>query len=534
MLIRGILCNWVAAMLMLGGILPAVARPLTLVFEKFGTHTDSLWNFKTAAFRDGAEIPSPGREAEIPGTGPITGQLKIDTGTHSLFFAPKKSLNPLRSCFVAFRTDFRVDMAFASHLRIDVSSKTVDPTANDTLGGLYLLLQYQNENGSMGMVRSAAKVKPGQGVDVDTSTWISLKSGNWLSTQNSSPKERVTALSRITGVGVFYMSAITDPAALQPLHLGGIKVTGELRWPLLRGTPESSRIRVGDTLPLQWTFPSGLKARFRWFRNNHLITGVETGSFVFKPGKQDATVHVFRAEATLENGDILTTREINVYVMKVSDPIVRKKALDTATAQSDTTKAKPEDAIPLGWTLTAKAGINVTDFYRDESTQPPSEYRWSYLQVGVQGIWQFQPGLGLQSDLLFSRKGIKRHYPDHATTWTLDYLECPLLLRLRLGKGMPNAPLSLLAGGYGAYLINAEKQNDWGSWKGTLTSKEFMDWDYGACLGLSWQPGILSMEWRYNLGLADLRNGAGNGSIMMGTTSVTFGFILFATHETVR
>src|SRR4051812_26374728 len=77
------------------------AAPSTLVSDDFSVATDSLWHFQTTAYRDGNL--SPGKEAEIPGYGATTGQLKIDPDAASLLFMPRRLHNDFRSCFLAYR-----------------------------------------------------------------------------------------------------------------------------------------------------------------------------------------------------------------------------------------------------------------------------------------------------------------------------------------------------------------------------------------------------------------------------------------------
>jgi hypothetical protein len=128
---------------LLGAACVATAAPMTLVSDGFIAATDSLWHFQTAAYRDG--VLSPGMEAEIPGYGPASGQLKIDPEAASLRFMPKRLHNAFRSCFLAYRNDFRMDSVFASHVKVEILETVTDPTDGDSLGGLYVLIRYEDE-----------------------------------------------------------------------------------------------------------------------------------------------------------------------------------------------------------------------------------------------------------------------------------------------------------------------------------------------------------------------------------------------------
>gem|GEM_PF-5084708 len=586
-------------LVLLNATLPATAAPLNLVADDFSAATDSLWHFQAAAYRDG--ILSPGREADIPGIGPVTGQLKIDRDANSLCFTPRRLHNSFRSCFLAYRNDFRMDSVFASHVRVEIGDNLMDPSMEDSLGGLFLLIKYEGEYGYQGTARTATKVKAGQSIFLDTCAFISVNTGSWLTTQKIDAGPRASALAHITGVGLFYISGATGSAATQSLRLGGFRARGDLKWPRLEGKPANARMRAGDTLMLRWKFPPGLDAKFSWFRNERPVPDVQGPAYRFSPSLENAMTHVFRAEAKLENGDLVPTGEMRVQVVKPAAPVLRQQPGDTSVPEGGDVilKVKAEGMQPLtyqwfkndkpisgakqsaytfvpssiyesgqyhcevtdrlgaatrshkstlivkpgpgseGWvpqalTVGGKAGVNLSDFYQDEAGLPPSQYQWSYLQAGLQAVWQFRPALALETDLLFVRKGFAREFSDHGNTLTLDYLECPLLLRLRLGKGMPKMPLYALLGGYGAFLIGAENEEDWGSWKGAGPASGYSDWDYGPSAGMVWQLGVLSLEWRYSLGAADLRGGEGNGSLMVGTLSGMVGFSLLSAQETAR
>jgi hypothetical protein len=125
-------------------------------------------------------------------------------------------------------------------------------------------------------------------------------------------------------------------------------------------------------------------------------------------------------------------------------------------------------------------------------------------------------------------------FDDHTSVYDLDYLELPLLVRARLGKWMPKAPLSLVAGGYGALLLGATSEDDWNDWKGSETLEGFETLDYGAVLGLYWQFGAFSVESRYTLGLAPLQTGGPGEARTNGVFSAMVGFTLFTALEGPR
>jgi hypothetical protein len=199
-------------------------------------------------------------------------------------------------------------------------------------------------------------------------------------------------------------------------------------------------------------------------------------------------------------------------------------------------KPGPEEEadFPQGLSVGAKVGINVSDFYRDPAGAAPSEQQLHFLQAGLGAVWQLRPAWALQADLLFSRKGVIYDFPDHTSAYNLDYLELPLLVRARLGRWMPKAPLCLLLGGYGAALVAAAREDDWDAFKGSGTLDDLGTFDYGAVAGMSWQFGMVSAEWRYALGLAPLDAGRiGNGKLN-GVFSFMVGVALFTAQEGER
>jgi hypothetical protein len=190
--------------------------------------------------------------------------------------------------------------------------------------------------------------------------------------------------------------------------------------------------------------------------------------------------------------------------------------------------------LPQGITLGLKVGLNVSDFYQDPSAPARSETKLNLLQAGAAAVWRLSPVWALEADLLYSRKGVSYVFDDHGSVYDLDYAELPLLVKARLGKWMPKAPLSLVAGGYGALLISAVREDDWNDWKGNETLSGFETFDYGAVLGLSWQFGAFSVESRYSLGLAPMEPGGAGEARMNGAFSAMVGFTLFTALEGPR
>lgn len=202
----------------------------------------------------------------------------------------------------------------------------------------------------------------------------------------------------------------------------------------------------------------------------------------------------------------------------------RALAADPAAAQRN---APSEEALgekePDNPAVSILAGLNVADFYLDESGLPESSPDWNYLQAGLQTIWRTGPYVALQANFLFTRKGVVRDYGDHETSTSLDYAEIPLLLRIRLGNWPAALQVHGLAGGYGGFLLASQTRVTWRTLEGVSPAEGYRDWDYGAALGLAYQWGSLSLEGLYTLGLADLREAAPSGRMRMGAFSLMLG-----------
>ncbi len=576
----------------------AYANPSVLIDDDFGAVNDSLWHFQALAFNE--SVLSPGLEADTRGRAFASGQLRVDPEASALRFVPRHGVKAHRSCFLGYRSDFRMEDVYASKVEVDISGEVSNPAGEDSLGGLYILVRYENEVGNVSLARTQADIRGPSIVALDTAALLPVFRNDWVSAHHPLAGDQLArARSRIIGLGLIYISQHTSAFRSQALLVGGFKAKGELAWPRLPGFPEEADIMVGDTLDLAWAFPRAVDAEFRWFRNDKPVPAAKGRRFVFRPGPDDARIHVFRAEVLLRNGDRLATGQLRVKVRRPEPPDIGRQSGDTSVPvggdailrisatglqplsfqwfkdrkpvpgaigpnytfvpsavsqggryhcevkdkQGRSALSRPvnlvvkpgpemEAGMPQSLTLAPKVGFNVSDFYRDRSSPVEAEFKLNFLQAGLGSTWQLNPGWALQADLLFSRKGVQYGFPDHTSTYNLDYLELPVLVRTRLGIRMPRFSPSLVAGGYGALLITAAREEDWGAWKGTESLEGFETFDYGAVAGLSWQFGGLTVDWRYTLGLAKLE--AAGEERMNGAFSAMVGFTLFTAQEGPR
>jgi hypothetical protein len=577
----------------------ASADPTVLIDEGFDTADDSLWHFQAAAFTDG--VLSPGLEADVRGGAFASGQLRVDPSASALRFVPRHGAKAHRSCFLGYRSDFRIEDVYARKVEVDILGELANPAAGDSLGGLYILVRYEDDIGNASLARTSADIRFPQTVSLDTSALVPIRKVDWFSAPPLAGAKLALARSRIIGVGLCYISQHGADFRSKALMVGGFRARAELSWPRLPGSPEEAEIMAGDSVALAWKFPSSLAAEFQWYRNEKPIPSVRGPRHVFRPGQDEARIHVFRAEARLPNGERIATGQIRVKVLRPAPPVLGRQSGDTAVPEGGnaifrvaasglkplsyqwhrnnkpiagatgpnytfvpsaaseggqyhcevmdgkgrSAKSRPvtlvvkpgpdkEAGLPQGLAIGPKVGLNVSDFYRDRASPAPAEFKVNYLQAGLAAAWQLRPAWALQMEVLFSRKGVVYDFPDHTATYDLDYLEAPLLVRARLGKWMPRSPVSLLLGGYGAQLIRAVREEDWGVWKGTEALEDFETFDYGPVIGMSWQIGMLSAEWRYALGMAPLEAGSTGEPRMNGSFSAVVGLTLFTAQEGPR
>ncbi|HEY6565013.1 MAG TPA: hypothetical protein VIY86_10985, partial [Pirellulaceae bacterium] len=315
----------------LAGLHLAVAAPSVLVDDGFDAADDSLWHFQAAAFTEG--VLSPGLEADVRGRNFATGQLRVDPSASSLRFVPRHGVKAHRSCFLGYRSDFRMADVYAGKVEVDILGEVANPAAGDSLGGLYVLVRYEDEFGNASLARTTADIRFPQSIALDTSALVPIRKTDWFSAPPLDPDKRARALSRIIGLGLCYISQNSSAFKSQFLQVGGIKARGELRWPRLPGYPDDAEIMAGDTVALAWKFPAALDAEFQWYRNEKPLASVRGRRHVFRPGPDEARIHVFRADVRLPNGDRLATEQIKVRVVRPEPPAIQRQSGDTAVPE---------------------------------------------------------------------------------------------------------------------------------------------------------------------------------------------------------
>lgn len=158
-----------------------------------------------------------------------------------------------------------------------------------------------------------------------------------------------------------------------------------------------------------------------------------------------------------------------------------------------------------------KGGYALSKFSVND-TEAPS---FMNLPAPIGGLF-FNFGLGplsIQPEVLYARMGAKADMDGATLKYQLDYIYAPVLLKLKVIPVGPVRPI-IYVGGYGSYLLNAKGVMifDGGSEEGDVGDM-FEKYDYGAVGGVGIEfklPGIMiSVEGRYNFGLANIATGEG-------------------------
>src|SRR4029077_18544583 len=163
-----------------------------------------------------------------------------------------------------------------------------------------------------------------------------------------------------------------------------------------------------------------------------------------------------------------------------------------------------------------KGGLNLTNLHSDDFSD---SHLKAGFNVGIFSKIPVTPGFSIQPELLYSLKGSKSDYNNFIQgsgeyRFNLGYVELPLLAVVNLTKNF-----SIHAGGYGAYLTNAEIKdvNNNGHINGItdLNADNFNRWDFGLAGGLGFDIENFMIGARYNYGLTNIgHSGSFSGDVL--------------------
>jgi len=164
-----------------------------------------------------------------------------------------------------------------------------------------------------------------------------------------------------------------------------------------------------------------------------------------------------------------------------------------------------------------KGGYSLSKFAL--TAADPIPFAFQNLRSPVGGIF-FSLGFGplaIQPEVLYVRMGGRDVIDGSGSEFRFDYIQVPLLLKLKI---IPLGPISpfIFAGGYGSYLLKAKEVT---LVDGVVVGdpadlgENYEKYDYGVVGGVGLKlklPGIsISIEGRYNYGLQNILTDPGAG-----------------------
>lgn len=178
--------------------------------------------------------------------------------------------------------------------------------------------------------------------------------------------------------------------------------------------------------------------------------------------------------------------------------------------------------------LGIKGGLNLTTLY---SSDVSTDHMKAGFNAGLFAKLPVTRGFSIQPEILYSLKGAKSNYDNFVQgsgeyRFNLGYIEVPVLAVVNLG---PN--FNIHAGGYAAYLVNANVKNvnDNGDIQGAtdLSTGDFNRWDFGLAGGVGFDIGNFTLGARYNYGLSHIGK-SGNLAGELAGNSKNAGFSIYA------
>jgi len=178
--------------------------------------------------------------------------------------------------------------------------------------------------------------------------------------------------------------------------------------------------------------------------------------------------------------------------------------------------------------LGIKGGVNFTTLYS-------SDVSTSHMKTGFNaGVFAKLPvtrGFSIQPELLYSLKGAKSKYDNFVQgsgeyRFNLGYIELPVLAVVNLGSNF-----NIHAGGYAAYLVNANVKNvnNNGDIQGAteLNTSDFNRWDFGLAGGVGFDIEHFTLGARYNYGLSHIGKSSSLAGQLAGNAK-NAGFSIYA------
>jgi hypothetical protein len=212
-----------------------------------------------------------------------------------------------------------------------------------------------------------------------------------------------------------------------------------------------------------------------------------------------------------------TIRKLSVLFTALLCAVIGVRAQEQQTSTDNGLKPK----------LGIKGGVNFTTLY---STDVSTSHMKTGFNAGLFAKLPVTRGFSIQPELLYSLKGAKSEYNNFVQgngeyRFNLGYIELPVLAVVNLA---PN--FNLHAGGYAAYLVNANVKNvKNGEIQGAteLNTNDFNRWDFGLAGGVGFDIEHFTLGARYNYGLSHIGK-SGNLAGQLTGNAKNAGFSIYA------
>jgi len=132
------------------------------------------------------------------------------------------------------------------------------------------------------------------------------------------------------------------------------------------------------------------------------------------------------------------------------------------------------------------------------------------LNFGAFARYDMNHWLSLQPEIYFSTKGGTFNVPGTGKlTFQLNYIEVPVILKVRFMTGNPKQSFGVFAGSYFAVKLNSrlhvqESGSGNPEWSADLYAEDDYGLVFGANLDMDLKPGILVLDFRFSLGMKEI------------------------------
>ncbi len=184
----------------------------------------------------------------------------------------------------------------------------------------------------------------------------------------------------------------------------------------------------------------------------------------------------------------------------------------------------------LGFSSKAQIGVKAgMNFAKMSGTNlaNTTEVSLNSFQFGVFTHKDLIPLLKIRVGLEYAPKGTKYEDGSSYLQTTFNYLELPVLARVKLG------PVYALGGFYGGYALNGKNENNITGIDNSdvdFDVDELSRWDYGMKFGLGFQLGLgpihAFVETDYSFGFQNINKTAGGDDIKNSVIGVSVGVLL--------